>query len=124
MFEPSYKSPTTNFSSVLKGFQPKFTLKLIQFSQSSNNQTDPKIQKDYKAEYKKKKAKLTLLEASPSTPQAPKTFQTKNKGLVAEMFDWDEEEVTDDEEVTQVKVLMALAEDELTVGKNHVRNGK
>ncbi|GJS74316.1 hypothetical protein Tco_0707157 [Tanacetum coccineum] len=38
--------------------------------------------------------------------------------------DEDEEEVLDDEEVTQVKVLMALADDELTVGKNHAQNGK
>ncbi|GKC45349.1 retrovirus-related pol polyprotein from transposon TNT 1-94 [Tanacetum coccineum] len=45
-------------------------------------------------------------------------------GLVAETFDWDEEEVSDDEEVTQVKVLMALADDELTVGKSHARNGE
>ncbi|GJX69769.1 hypothetical protein Tco_0305496 [Tanacetum coccineum] len=78
----------------------------------------------YKAEYKKIKAKLALLEASPSSSQNPKTFQPKNKGLVAETFDWDEEEVSDDEEVTQVKVLMALADDELTVGKSHARNGE
>nr|GEV22240.1 retrovirus-related Pol polyprotein from transposon TNT 1-94 [Tanacetum cinerariifolium] len=44
---------------------------------------------DYKAEYKKMKAKLALLE----------------------------EEVSDDEEVTRVKILMTLADDELTVGK-------
>ncbi|GJX15146.1 hypothetical protein Tco_0206904 [Tanacetum coccineum] len=36
----------------------------------------------------------------------------------------DEEEVSDDEEMTHVKVLMALADDELTVGKNHARNGE
>nr|GEX25985.1 retrovirus-related Pol polyprotein from transposon TNT 1-94 [Tanacetum cinerariifolium] len=47
-----------------------------------------------------------------------------NKGLVAETFDWDEEEVSDEEEVTQVKVLMALANDELTVGKIHARNNE
>ncbi|GKE78350.1 hypothetical protein Tco_1544470, partial [Tanacetum coccineum] len=76
------------------------------------------------AEYKKMKAKLALLEASPSSSQNPKTSQPKNKGLVAETFDWDEEKVSDDEEVTQVKVLMALADDELTVGKSHARNGK
>ncbi|GJU42005.1 hypothetical protein Tco_1194962 [Tanacetum coccineum] len=35
-----------------------------------------------------------------------------------------EKEVLDDEEVTQVKVLMALADDELTVRKNHARNGE
>ncbi|GJV58772.1 hypothetical protein Tco_1464872 [Tanacetum coccineum] len=79
-------------------------------------------QKDYKAEYKKMKAKLALFEASPSSSQNPKTFQPKNKGLVAETFHWDEEEVSDDEEVTQVKVLMALADDELTVGKSHAHN--
>ncbi|GJT46457.1 hypothetical protein Tco_0955172 [Tanacetum coccineum] len=70
------------------------------------------------------KAKLALLELSPSSSQNSKTFQTKNKGLVVETFDWDEEEVSDDEEVTQVKVLMALADDELTVGKSHARNGE
>nr|GFA76055.1 retrovirus-related Pol polyprotein from transposon TNT 1-94 [Tanacetum cinerariifolium] len=50
------------------------------------------------------------------------TFQQKNKGLVAEIFDWDVEEVSEDEDVTQVKVLMALADDELTVGKSHAQN--
>ncbi|GJR70759.1 hypothetical protein Tco_0016824, partial [Tanacetum coccineum] len=68
------------------------------------------------------KAKLALLEASPSTSQSSKPFQSKNEGLVAETFDWDDEEVSDDEEMTQVKVLMDLADDELSVGKNHARN--
>ncbi|GJS29480.1 hypothetical protein Tco_0490100 [Tanacetum coccineum] len=36
----------------------------------------------------------------------------------------DEEEVSNDEEVTHVKVLMALADDELTVGKSHAHNGE
>ncbi|GKD62209.1 retrovirus-related pol polyprotein from transposon TNT 1-94 [Tanacetum coccineum] len=117
-------SKLIGYSSVSKGFQPKFTPKLIQSSQSSSSQADPKIQKDYKAKYKKMKAKLALLEASPSTSQTPKAFQTKNKCIVAKTFDWDEEEVLDDEEVTQVKVLMALANDELTVGKNHAQNAK
>ncbi|GJY11510.1 hypothetical protein Tco_0379695 [Tanacetum coccineum] len=77
-----------------------------------------------KAEYKKMKAKLELLEASPSNSQNLKTFQPKNKGLVAKTFDCDEEEVSNEEEVTQVKVLMALADDELTVRKIHARNGE
>nr|GEV66894.1 hypothetical protein [Tanacetum cinerariifolium] len=122
--KPSYKSPVNNHSSVSKGFQPKFTLKLIQSSTKSNSQADPKFLKDYKAEYKKTKAKLALFEASPSSSQNPKTFQPKNKGLVIETFDWDEEEVFDEDEVTQVKVLMALADDELTVGKSNARNGE
>ncbi|GJW37424.1 reverse transcriptase domain-containing protein [Tanacetum coccineum] len=65
--KPSYKSPVNNYSSVSKGFQPKFTPILIQSSFNSNNQVVPKFQKDYKAEYKKMKAKLSLLEASPSS---------------------------------------------------------
>ncbi|GJW78662.1 retrovirus-related pol polyprotein from transposon TNT 1-94 [Tanacetum coccineum] len=93
MSEPSYKSPVNDYSSVSRGFQPKFSLKLIQ--SSSNNQADQKFQKDYKAEYKKMKAKLALLEASPSSSQNPKTFQPKNK-----------------------------ADDELTVGKSQARNGE
>ncbi|GJV11297.1 hypothetical protein Tco_1352838 [Tanacetum coccineum] len=44
--------------------------------------------------------------------------------MFAEAFDWDKEEVSDEEEVTQVKVLMALADDELTVGKSHAHNSK
>nr|GEV96948.1 retrovirus-related Pol polyprotein from transposon TNT 1-94 [Tanacetum cinerariifolium] len=92
---PSYQSPINNFSSVSKGFQPKFTPKLIQSSPNLNSQTNPKFQKDY-----------------------------KNKGLVAEIFVWDEEEVFDDEEFTQFKVLMALADDELTIEKSHARNSE
>nr|GEX54954.1 hypothetical protein [Tanacetum cinerariifolium] len=69
------------------------------------------------------KAKLALFEASSSSPQNLKTFQPKNKCLVAEIFDWNKEEVSKDEQVTHVKVLMALADDELTVGKSHARNG-
>ncbi|GJR72460.1 retrovirus-related pol polyprotein from transposon TNT 1-94 [Tanacetum coccineum] len=64
-----------------------------------------KFQKDYKAEYKKMKAKLALLEASPSGSQNLKTFQLKNKGLVAKTFDWDEEQVSDEEKVTRVKKI-------------------
>ncbi|GKA68613.1 retrovirus-related pol polyprotein from transposon TNT 1-94, partial [Tanacetum coccineum] len=85
-----------NHSSVSKGFQPNFTPKFIQSSSNSSSQADSKFQKDYMAEYKKMKAKLALLEAK----------------------------VSDDEEVTQVKVLMALADDELTIGNSHARNGE
>ncbi|GJT54745.1 retrovirus-related pol polyprotein from transposon TNT 1-94 [Tanacetum coccineum] len=54
-----------------------------------------RLLKDYKAEYKKMKAKLALLEASPSSSHNPKSFQPNNKGLVAETFDWaNEEEVS------------------------------
>nr|GEW91975.1 hypothetical protein [Tanacetum cinerariifolium] len=43
----------------------------------------------------------------------------KNKGLIAETYDWDDEEVSSDEnEVTEVKALMALTDEErVSVGK-------
>ncbi|GJV72206.1 retrovirus-related pol polyprotein from transposon TNT 1-94 [Tanacetum coccineum] len=83
---PSYQSPVNNYSSVSKGFQPKFTSGFIQSAPYSSSQADLKFQKDYKAEYKKMKAKLALLKASPSSSQNPKTFQTKNKGFVGSHF--------------------------------------
>nr|GEW71650.1 putative ribonuclease H-like domain-containing protein [Tanacetum cinerariifolium] len=124
MSNPSYQSQVNNFSSVSKSFQPKLTPKLIQSSPNSNSQTIPKFQKYYKVEYKKMKAKLALLKPSPLSSQNPKTSQPKNKGLVVEIFDWDGKEVFDNEEVTRVKVLMALADDKLTVKKSHAQNGE
>ncbi|GKB28511.1 hypothetical protein Tco_0867912 [Tanacetum coccineum] len=44
--------------------------------------------------------------------------------MMRQMKDLDEEEVSDDEEMTQVKVLIALADDELSTGKNHACNGE
>ncbi|GKB88518.1 hypothetical protein Tco_0960790 [Tanacetum coccineum] len=48
----------------------------------------------------------------------------KNKGLIAKMYDWDDEEVSSDEnEVTEVKALMALTDEErVLVGKESARN--
>ncbi|GJR58811.1 hypothetical protein Tco_1500973 [Tanacetum coccineum] len=67
----------------------------IEFHDRALSQGEPKVQKDCKAEYKKMKAKLALLE-----------------------------EVSDEKEETKVKVVMALADDELSVGKTHARNGE
>ncbi|GKA33127.1 hypothetical protein Tco_0719494 [Tanacetum coccineum] len=83
-----------------------------------------KYQKDCRTKYKRVKSKLALLEAGPLNTQSPKPLQPKIKGFVAETFDWDEEAVSEDEDMIQVKVLMALADDELIVGKNHARNGE
>ncbi|GJS54133.1 retrovirus-related pol polyprotein from transposon TNT 1-94 [Tanacetum coccineum] len=75
------------------------------FQENSNDEADERSCKEY----------LRDLELE---------FHERNKGLVAETFDWDKEKVSDDEEETQVKVLMAFVDDELSVGKNHARNGE
>ncbi|GJY24180.1 retrovirus-related pol polyprotein from transposon TNT 1-94 [Tanacetum coccineum] len=79
--------------------------------------------KDFEAKYKKVKANPTLLS---SIALASKLSMVKNKGLVAEAYEWDEEGVSSDEnEMVEVKVLMALVDDENTaVGKESARNSE
>ncbi|GJY75087.1 retrovirus-related pol polyprotein from transposon TNT 1-94 [Tanacetum coccineum] len=78
--------------------------------------------KYFEAEYNKVKAKLALLSLSAS---ASKAATVKNKGLIAEDYEWDEEEVSsDDKEIVEVKVHMALAEKNDAVSKEGSRNGK
>ncbi|GKA62630.1 hypothetical protein Tco_0762149 [Tanacetum coccineum] len=75
--------------------------------------------KDFEAKYNKVKAKQALLSSSAS---ATKASMVKNKGLIAEAYEWDEEEVSSYEnEMVEVKVLMALAEDNDVVSKEGVR---
>ncbi|GJW61049.1 integrase, catalytic region, zinc finger, CCHC-type containing protein [Tanacetum coccineum] len=64
---------------------------------------------DLKEEYQ---AKALLAKSKSSSALASKALMVKNKGLIAEAYEWDEEEVSsDDNEMVEVKVLMALAED-------------
>ncbi|GJT12006.1 hypothetical protein Tco_0859048, partial [Tanacetum coccineum] len=50
--------------------------------------------KDFEAKYNKVKAKLAFLSSSAS---ASKSSMVKNKGLVAEAYEWDEEDVSLDD---------------------------
>ncbi|GJZ12090.1 ribonuclease H-like domain-containing protein [Tanacetum coccineum] len=80
------------------------------------------IVQDFQAKYNKIKAKLALLSSSPS---ASKASMVKNKGLIAEAYEWDEEEVSsNDNEIVEVKVLMALAEANKAVSKEGARTGE
>ncbi|GKA38676.1 hypothetical protein Tco_0731227 [Tanacetum coccineum] len=66
-----------------------------------------KAYNDFEAKYNKVKDKLVLLS---SIASSPKSSSGKNKGLIAETYEWDEEEVSFDEyEAIKVKALMALA---------------
>ncbi|GKB16511.1 retrovirus-related pol polyprotein from transposon TNT 1-94, partial [Tanacetum coccineum] len=103
---PSYQSP----------FQPKLL-------HSSEHKPEPMHTKDFEAKYNKVKAKLALLSSSAS---APRSSSGKNKSLIAETYDWVGEEVSsDDNEVTEVKALMALTDEErVSVGKESANNGE
>nr|GEV18009.1 ribonuclease H-like domain-containing protein [Tanacetum cinerariifolium] len=53
------------------------------------------------------------------------SFSNKNKGLIAESHDWDEEEVSSDDEKTKVKTLMAFTDEEkISVSKETAKNGE
>ncbi|GJV14561.1 hypothetical protein Tco_1359884 [Tanacetum coccineum] len=89
----------------------------------SSSQHKPELTptKDFEAKYNKFKAKLALLSLSAS---ASKAATVKNKGLIAEAYEWDEEEVSsDDNEMVEVKVLMELAEENDDISKEGARNG-
>nr|GFA78073.1 retrovirus-related Pol polyprotein from transposon TNT 1-94 [Tanacetum cinerariifolium] len=78
--------------------------------------------KYFEANYNKVKAKLTGLSSSVS---ASKSLMVKNKGLIAEVYERDDEEVSsDDNEMVEVKVLMALADENVDVSKECARNGE
>nr|GEY59916.1 hypothetical protein [Tanacetum cinerariifolium] len=78
--------------------------------------------KDFEAKYNKFKAKLAFLSSS---ALASKVLMVKNKGLIAEAYEWYKEEVSvDDNEMVEVKVLMALAKDNDAVSKEGARNGE
>ncbi|GKF15058.1 hypothetical protein Tco_0056520, partial [Tanacetum coccineum] len=83
---------------------------------------DLKPIKEFEAKYIKIKAKLVLL---CSSTLASKAVTIKNKGLITEAYEWDEEKVSSDyNEMVEVKVLMALAEDDDAINKEGARNGK
>nr|GEX39309.1 retrovirus-related Pol polyprotein from transposon TNT 1-94 [Tanacetum cinerariifolium] len=101
-----------------------FFSSIVQDFQDSPDDHKPELRptKDFEAKYNKVKAKLALLSSSASAYKAP---MVKNKGLIAEAYEWDDEEVSsDDNEMVEVKVLMALAEENIDVSKESFRNGQ
>nr|GEU32237.1 reverse transcriptase domain-containing protein [Tanacetum cinerariifolium] len=88
---------------------------------SSQHKTKMTPTKDFETKYNKVKAKLALPSSGTSSP---KSSMVKNKSLVTEAYEWDEENVSSyDNEITEVKVLIALADDEnVVVGKESARN--
>ncbi|GKB35071.1 hypothetical protein Tco_0880013, partial [Tanacetum coccineum] len=88
----------------------------------SQQKPELRLNKDFEEKYNKFKAKLALFSSDTSS----KSSMIKSKGLVAEAYEWDEEDVlSDDNDMTKVKVLMALADDEnVVVGKESARNGE
>nr|GEX94640.1 hypothetical protein [Tanacetum cinerariifolium] len=92
-------------------------------SYATNVKHKLRLTKEFEAKYNKVKAKLALIRSS---VLASKSSMVKNKGLVTEAYEWNEEDVSSyDNEIVEVKVLMELADDENTVvGKESAKNGE
>nr|GFB12957.1 hypothetical protein [Tanacetum cinerariifolium]GFB24769.1 hypothetical protein [Tanacetum cinerariifolium] len=103
---PSYSSPFQKLQTTI--FSP------------SQQKPELRPNKDFEAKYNKVKDKLAFLGSSTSS----KSSMVKNKGLVAKAYECDEEDVSlDDNEMTEVRVLMALADDKnVAVGKESAKN--
>nr|GEX32300.1 retrovirus-related Pol polyprotein from transposon TNT 1-94 [Tanacetum cinerariifolium] len=78
--------------------------------------------KDLEEEYQ---ARALLAKSKSSNASAPSSSPGKNKGLIAETYNWDEEEVTSDENEVTNKCLMALANEErVSISKESASNGE
>ncbi|GJT24814.1 retrovirus-related pol polyprotein from transposon TNT 1-94 [Tanacetum coccineum] len=99
-------------------YQLPFQTKILQ---SSEHKPELKHTKDFESKYNKVKSKLALLSSSAS---ASNSSLGKNKGIIAETYEWDEKEVSSDEnEGIEVKDLMALTDEErVFVGKESANN--
>ncbi|GKA16341.1 retrovirus-related pol polyprotein from transposon TNT 1-94 [Tanacetum coccineum] len=118
---PSYPYSNNSFNKS-KPYTPSFNQ--TSFHNSSNHQ------KDYKGKYKGLKAEMAVLTkriddmSKGKSEKGKKAKEKGEKGLLAELFDWEDESVSsNDEGSTKIKAFMAIAEDEPSVGKANARSG-
>ncbi|GJX70763.1 hypothetical protein Tco_0307934 [Tanacetum coccineum] len=88
------------------------------FQENSDDEVDERTSEEYLRDLDIEFHERALL-ARPK-----RFFLVKKQMKTLGVINVDDEEVSDDKEMTQVKVLMTLADDELAVGKNHARNGE
>nr|GEW36361.1 cysteine-rich receptor-like protein kinase [Tanacetum cinerariifolium] len=106
-----------------KGSQRFSGAKAIDETYPSQQKPEPRLTKDFDSKYNKVKAKLAFLSYIASSS---KSLTVKNKGIAVESYELDEEDMSsDDNEMTEVKVLMALVDVEnVVVGKKSARSGE
>ncbi|GKC93890.1 hypothetical protein Tco_1159332, partial [Tanacetum coccineum] len=97
----------------------------VDFQDSPDNEEDTRSSQEYLNDLKEEYQAKALLAKSKSL-SASISNSRQDKGLVAETYDWDEEEVSsDEEELVEVKSFMALAEEERApISKDEARNGE
>nr|GEV67827.1 reverse transcriptase domain-containing protein [Tanacetum cinerariifolium] len=93
---------------------------------SPNDKEDTRSSQEHLNDLEEEYQARALLEKSKRFfKKGTQSLYGKNKGLIAGAYELDEEEVSSDKnEMVEVKVLMALAEDNDAVSKEGARNGK
>ncbi|GJZ87868.1 hypothetical protein Tco_0659650 [Tanacetum coccineum] len=112
-----------NFTNWKKGF----CATLLDFHNSPDDEEDTRSNQEYLNDLEEEFHERAMLGKSKSSgASTSKSSMVKNKGLVVEAYEWDKEDVSsDDNEMVEVKVLMAFANDEnVDVGKESARNGE
>ncbi|GJR73379.1 hypothetical protein Tco_0085744 [Tanacetum coccineum] len=97
------------------------------FQDSPSDEEDTRDSQEYLNDQEEEFQERALLAKSKSSSaSASKSSMVKNKGLVVEAYEWDEEDVSsDDNEMIEVKVLIALGDDEsVDAGKESAKNGE
>nr|GEY07284.1 retrovirus-related Pol polyprotein from transposon TNT 1-94 [Tanacetum cinerariifolium] len=91
------------------------------FQDSLGNEEDTRSSHEYLNDLKEEYQARSLL--AKSKRFFKKASMVKNKGLIAEAYEWDEEEVSSyDNEMVEVKVLMAVVEENDAFSKEGARN--
>ncbi|GJU89756.1 hypothetical protein Tco_1302179 [Tanacetum coccineum] len=123
-FQDSHDDEEDTRQEYINDLEEEYQARALLAKSKSSPQHKPELRptKDFKDKYNKVQAKLALLSSSAS---AFKASMVKNKGPIVEAYEWDKEKVSsDDNEIVEVKVLMALAEENDVVSKEGARNGE
>ncbi|GKD42402.1 hypothetical protein Tco_1267047, partial [Tanacetum coccineum] len=77
------------------------------FQDSADDEEDTRSSQEYMNDLEEEyQARALLTKSKSSIASALSSFLVKNKGLIAETYNWDKEEVScDDTKVTEVKAL-------------------
>ncbi|GJT57243.1 hypothetical protein Tco_0992297 [Tanacetum coccineum] len=103
-----------------------FSPSIVQdFQDSPDDEKDTKSSHEYLNDLDEEyQARALLAKSKRFFKKASKAATVKNNGLIVEAYEWDEEEVSsDDDEMVEVKVLMVLAEDD-AISKEGAINGE
>ncbi|GKC48936.1 hypothetical protein Tco_1071681 [Tanacetum coccineum] len=123
-YPESKKTLTTTLSTTPISIAFFFNNIVQDFQENSDDEVDERTSDEYLRDLDIEFHERSIFVRSKRFIKRRNNFQVHKQMKTLSASNVDEEEVSDDEVMTQVNVLVALVNDELVVGKNHARNGK